>query len=121
MMEEAELLSGLKQFTGSDVLARLTRTVLLTEGVRYLAESAECFWLLDVYASHLMAVDSNKDWFTCLKITRTNRTATVSIEDGNGRVLAKQKIEYTDFPLQAYTLYGCWAGDFWVVMLPSEY
>lgn len=121
MINENELLTNLKNFTGCDQLARLTRTVLLTEGARYLAESAECFWLFDVYASHLMAVESDKDWFTCLKISRTNRTAMVLIEDGNGRVLAKQKIECTDFPLQAYTLYGCWAGEFWVLMLPNEY
>jgi hypothetical protein len=121
MVEENELLATLKQFTGCDQLARLTRTVLLTEGSSYLAEAAECYWLFDVYASHLMAVDGNKDWFTCLKLNRTNHSAIVAIEDGNGGVLAKQKIEYTDFPLQAYTLYGCWTGDFWVVMLPSEY
>jgi hypothetical protein len=44
MVEENELLATLKQFTGCDQLARLTRTVLLTEGSRYLAEAAECFW-----------------------------------------------------------------------------
>ena len=121
MVEENELLATLKQFTGSEQFARLTRTVVLTEGSRYLAEAAECFWLFDLYASHLSGVDCNKNWFTCLKLTRTNRSASVSIEDGNDRVLAKQKIEYTDFPLPAITLYGCWAGDFWVLMLTSEY
>lgn len=121
MINEDELLSNLKQFSGSDQLARLTRTVLLTEGARYLAEAAECFWLFDVYASHLGRVDNNKNGFTCLKLTQTNRIASVSIEDGNYRVLAKQKIEYTDFPLPAITLYGCWAGEFWVLMLTSEY
>ena len=121
MIEENELLATLKQFTGCDQLARLTRTVLLTEGSRYLAETAECFWLFDVYASHLSGVDSNKDWFTCLKLTRTNRSAAVSIEDGNGRVLAKQKIEYTDFPLSEIKLYCSFDGTHWVIMLTSEY
>ena len=121
MVEENELLATLKQFTGCDQLARLTRTVVLTEGSRYLAEAAECYWLFDVYASHLGGVDSNKDWFTCLKLTKMNQSASVSIEDGNGRVLAKQKIEYTDFPLSAITLYGCCTGEFWVLMLTSEY
>jgi hypothetical protein len=121
MVEENELIATLKQFTGCDQLAKLTRTVVLTEGSRYLAEAAECFWLFDVYASHLSGVDSNKDWFTCLNLTKINQSASVSIEDGNGRVLAKQKIEYTDFPLSAITLYGCWTGEFWVLMLTSEY
>jgi len=121
MVEENELLASLKQFTGCDQLARFTRTVLLTEGCQYLAEAAQCFWLFDVYASHLSSVDSNKDWFNCLKIKRIKRSAEISIEDGNCRVLAEQKIEYTDFPIQEFTLYGCWAGEYWVVMLPSEY
>ena len=85
MVEENELLSTLKQFTDCDQLARLTRTVLLTEGSRYLAEAAECFWLFDVYASHLSGVDSDKDWFTCLKLTKTNHSAAISIEDGMNR------------------------------------
>lgn len=121
MIAEDELLKNLKHFTGSDHLVRLTRSVLLTEGTRYLAEAAECFWLLDVYASHLAAIDSDKEGFTCLNLSNKNRLTSVLIEDGNGRVLAKQYIEYTDFPLSAITLYGCWAGDFWVLMLPSEY
>jgi hypothetical protein len=121
MVTENELLTNLKHYTGSDQLARLTRNVLLTEGALYLAKTAECFWLLDLYASHLPAIDSNKEGFTCLKLSRNNNTASVAIEDGNGKVLAKQDIEYTDFPLSAITLYGCWAGDFWVVMLTSEY
>jgi hypothetical protein len=121
MVEEHELLAMLKQFTGSEQSVRLTRTVVLTEGSRYLAEAAECFWLLDVYASHLSAIDGNKDWFTCLNLNIENRSAFLSIEDGNGSVLAKQKIEYTNFPLKDITLYGCWTGDDWVLMLTSEY
>jgi hypothetical protein len=121
MVEQDELLANLKQFTGCDQLARLTPTILLTEGSRYLAEAAECFWLFDVYASHLGNVNSKEDSFTCLKITTSNQSAQVVIEDGNGVVLAQQAIEYTDFPLLEYKLYGCWAGDFWVLMLPSEY
>ena len=121
MVEENELLATLKQFTGCDQLAKLTRTVVLTEGSRYLAEAAECYWLFDVYASHLSGVDSKKDWFTCLKLTKKNRSVSVSIEDGNGKVRAKQKIEFTDFTLTDITLYGCWTGEFWVLMLTSEY
>jgi hypothetical protein len=121
MVEEGELLKNLKHFTGSDQLARLTRAVLLTEGARYLAEAAECFWLFDVFASHLATIDGNKEWFTCLKLVKHNQSASIVIEDGNGKVLAKQRIEYTDFPLNTFTLYGSWAGKFWVIMLATEY
>jgi hypothetical protein len=116
-----QLSNSLRQFTGTQQYARLTRTVVLTEGALYLAEQGQCFWLFDLYASHLSAINSDKDGFTCLKLSRANTSASVIIDDGNGRVLAKQNIEYTDFPLSAISLYGCWSGDFWVVMLTSEY
>jgi len=121
MVNENELLKNLKHFTGSDQLVRLTKTVLLTEGARYLADAAKCYWLFDVYASYLSAIDSKKEWFTCLKLSKLNSSASIKIEDGNDRVLAAQEIEYTDFPLTAITLYGCWAGDYWVLMLTGEY
>ena len=116
-----QLSNSLRQFTGTQQYARLTRTVVLTEGALYLAEQGQCFWLFDLYASYLSAINSDKDGFTCLKLSRANTSASVIIDDGNGRVLAKQNIEYTDFPLSAISLYGCWSGDFWVVMLTSEY
>jgi hypothetical protein len=116
-----QLISNLKQFTGTQQYARLTRTVVLTEGALYLAEEASSYWLFDLYASHLSAINSSVDEFTCLKLNKENSSATVVIDDGNNNVLAKQFVEFTDFPLNAITLYACWAGDYWVVMLPSEY
>jgi hypothetical protein len=92
-----------------------------TDGAVYLADKAKAWWLLDVYASYLMQIDGNKESFTCLKVTTSNQTAMVVIEDGNEHVIAKQHIEHTDFPLASIMLYGCWGEDGWVVMLPSEY
>jgi len=34
---------------------------------------------------------------------------------------ARQAIPYTDFALCEITLYACWDGEHWVIMLPSEY
>ena len=41
--------------------------------------------------------------------------------DGSGSEHARQEIPYTDFPMQAISLYACWDGEHWVIMLPSEY
>ena len=46
--------------------------------------------------------------------------ATAQIEDGNGKVLAKQKIDYTNFPLDVIVLYCVPQDDKFVVLLPSE-
>ncbi|CAN1484479.1 hypothetical protein MCEMAEM4_00007 [Burkholderiaceae bacterium] len=34
---------------------------------------------------------------------------------------ARQKIEYTDFPLSEIKLYCQFDGEYWVIMLTSEY
>ena len=47
--------------------------------------------------------------------------AVMIYEDGNDREHARQEIPYTDFPLDSITLYACWDGENWVIMLPSEY
>ena len=101
--------------------SRLLAKVILTDGAVYLADKAKAWWLMDVYASYLLHIDGDREPFTCLKLTVFQNSAVVVIEDGSDRLIAKQVIEYTDFPLASITLYGCWSDDVWVVMLPSEY
>jgi hypothetical protein len=110
----------LQQFSGTDTYTKHSRFVALTKGVLFLAEEACCYWLLDLFASHLVPLN-NKEEFTCLKLVKVNDSANVTIDDGNGRTLAKQYIEYTNFPLDSMVLYGCWVSDYWVMMLPTEY
>jgi hypothetical protein len=93
-----DLPAQLQQFTGTEGYYRYHSNTLLTDGALYLAEQAACFWLLDVYASHLVNI-SHQEQFTCLKFSRTLDQGKVLISDGNGGVLAEQHIPYTDFPL----------------------
>ena len=116
-----ELQSALAQFTGTERYYRLYPNVVLTDGTKYLADAAGCYWLMDVYASHLASVDANLESFTCLKLSKKGSSAEIVIEDGNTQILAKQHIEYTDFPLDTFVFYAVWAGEFWVLMLRSEY
>ena len=111
----------LRNFIGTERYYRLRRDLLVTDGVKHLAEQAECFWLLDLYWSHLLGIDHIANPFTVLKMTVLNSSAYIVIEDGNDNVLAQQFIEYTDFPLASITLYGCWSERDWVLMLTSEY
>ena len=116
-----ELQSALAQFTGTEKYYQFYPKVVLTDGTKYLADIAGCYWLMDLYASHLASVDSNIESFTCLKLTKRGFGAEIVIEDGNTHALAKQQIEYTDFPLENFMFYAVWAGEFWVLMLRSEY
>ena len=115
-----ELQAALRQFTGTTHYYRIDRKTLLTDGAYYLATQAGAFWLMAVFSSYLLELKLD-DWFTVLKLKTVGTKTTVTIDDGNGNILATQEIENSDFPLPSTTLYGCWDGEHWVLMLPSEY
>ena len=112
--------SQLSNFTGSVRYYRITNKHILTEGAKYLAQEAECFWMMDAIASHLSEIGT-ADWFVLVRMTVKNGRATMYYEDGNGNEHARQQIPFTDFPLEEIKLYACWDGEYWVIMLPSEY
>ena len=120
-LQQLGLDSGaLAQFTGTEKHYRISRRHLLTDGTRYLAEKAACFWMMDAVASHLSEIGT-KDWFVLVRVSVTEGRAVMVYEDGNDHELARQEISYTDFPLEAISLYACWDTQHWVIMLPSEY
>ncbi len=121
-MDPKQLSAALTEFTGTAGYTRLCPKTVLTDGALFLAEQGQCFWLLDVFASHLLStIDGEQEPFTCLKMTKQGDAALIMIDDGNGVDLASQEIEYINFPLEAIKLYGCWSEDYWIIMLPSEY
>ena len=46
----------LSQFTGTAQYWRVARQFVITDGVKYLAETAACFWLIDGAISHLLEI-----------------------------------------------------------------
>jgi hypothetical protein len=46
----------LAQFTVTAQYWRVARQFVITDGVKYLAESAACFWLIDAAISHLLEI-----------------------------------------------------------------
>ena len=118
-MNKQELLSNLSQFIGTEKYYRITHRHLLTDGTKYLAENAECFWLLTAISSHLPK--QFHDYFAVVNLTVKESTAQLTIDDGNGNIFAQQFIEYTEFPLSALKLYCAFDGEYWVIMLTSEY
>ena len=112
--------SSLAQFTGTGQCHRIGRRHLLTDGTRYLSERARCWWIIDAVASHLDEIGTD-DWFVLVRVVVQGRAAIMVYEDGNGEEHARQTIPYAGFPIVEITLYACWDGDHWVIMLPSEY
>ena len=112
--------TSLTQFTGTERYYRISKRHLLTDGTKYLAEQAQCFWMMDAIASHLAEIGT-ADWFVVVKTAVKNSKALMVYGDGNGHEHARQEIPYTDLPLAEITLYACWDGEHWVIMLPSEH
>lgn len=116
----AQLLSNLAQFTGTSQYYQITARTVLTDGTKYLADSASCYWLMDAIASHLVGL-SETDGFAHCTLALDGETAELTIDDGNGQTLSSQYIEWTNFPIPRIELFACWSGNFWVLMLPTEY
>ena len=113
-------LATLTEFTGTERYYRISRRHLLTDGTKFLADQARCYWMMDAIASHLAEIGM-ADWFVLVKTSVKDSKALMVYEDGNGHEHARQEIPYTDFPLSEVTLYACWDGEHWIIMLPSEY
>jgi hypothetical protein len=118
--EEKLTHAGLRQFTGSENWCRhaINRNVLYTDGAQYVAEAGGAYWLLDEIAifqrDGRIAAEEFQVW--TLKV-RQDRTATMTCDDGNGRIVYSEIIEYTDFPLDGIAL---WFTNN-TIYLPSEH
>ena len=122
MTKSAELIKAdLSQFSGSENWYRhgINRKVLFTDGAKYIADEGGAYWLLDEIAiiqPHNKAVAAEE--FQVWKLTvRPDRTATLTCDDGNGRIVYTKEIEFTDFPLDTITLW--FANN--TIYLPSEH
>ena len=119
-LSKTQLLNHLEQFYGTQYYYPLWPKVFLTDGAKFLAQEAACYWLMDAISSHLQRLPK-EETFVSSKLTVDNGKARLNIEDGNNRILATQQIPYTDFPLEEIMLFACRDEKHWVIMLPSEY
>jgi hypothetical protein len=111
----------LAQFTGSESYYRhgLVRSIVFTDGVKYIADTAGAYWLLDEIAlaqkgQPAVAREEFQVW--SLKVN-ANSTATLTCEDGNDRPVFSKTLTFTDFPQDGVTLW--FANN--TIYLPSEH
>ena len=113
----SDLEAKLFQFIGTEHYYRHPLGLLYTDGIKFLAEEAKSYWLIDLIASHQPYLREIEFQLWELDVSQ-NRTALITArEDTNQPTLVKQDIGYTDFPLAKITLY-CQTN---VLFLPSEY
>lgn len=110
----------LDQFTGSEYWYNysLSSKVLYTDGIKYIAEKANAYWLIDeIVLIQPFKPELRKQRFQVWKLkVNEDQSATLSCEDGDYHVLYVKDIPFTDFPFSV-SLY--FSNN--VLLLPSEY
>lgn len=97
--------------------------IVYTEGVQFLAQKANAYWLIDTIASYqaqkLLINNALLQEFQLWRLeVNENHTAILTCRtDSYCQPIITQNIEFTDFPLKSIKLYLCEK----VLMLPSEY
>lgn len=132
MMNPETLLQNLQHFCGSEQYYKHWLGLCYTDGVNYLAENAQCLWLIDAIASHqprVQKIPRLRDfqlWFLhvgeahkFIKPTAGNKAVLTCWEDApksGDKPVVRQNIPFTDFPLPEIKLYVRES----ILMLPDE-
>jgi hypothetical protein len=129
--ETRKALAELDSFTGGTsryyrYSPQLFPTVFLTDGMQFLVETAQCYWLIDAIAAlqyepsiynHPQLAEIQ---FWTLRVYE-NESATLSCEWDSDEVIYTQKIKWTDFPLPTQKIWVEKKENCTVIMLPNEY
>ncbi|MBI4977510.1 MAG: hypothetical protein HZC28_08515 [Spirochaetes bacterium] len=119
MNGNAKLKGALAGFQGGEQYYRhWLRNIVYTEGIKYLADTAGAYWLIDIVASAQSVSQLKGESFQAWTLdVNPDHRAKVYATDGNTTTLYTQEIPYTDFPLDSIKLF---LADN-VLLLPSEY
>jgi len=128
-MNAADFSQGLAGFVnGTNTWYRhwIDRRFFYTDGIKFLADNGAA-WLLDAIFSHIKtnAIVQKEEFQVWRLKENPDKTATLVGDDGDGRILAQQRIPYTDFPLPEIKIYvevgyaDAESGGF-IMMLPRE-
>jgi hypothetical protein len=115
-----DLINDLSMFTGTEnYYLHNIGNFQYTDGIKYLAEKANCYWLLDIIGSYQQDKKVINISFQIweLNVSKINSAQITMKEDDGMPIIIKQKIPYTDFPLREIKLY--YIDN--ILILPSEY
>ena len=117
-LAKLKFIADLAQFTGTEnYYKHWLGGFRYTDGVKFLADEAEAYWLLDAIFSHQLRKVRTMP-FQLWTLTVTNSNAVLSMKEDTGSAeVVHQDIPYTTFPLDEIKLYLIDG----VLLLPSEY
>lgn len=110
----------LAQFIGTTQYFRhpIARTILITEGVKYVADAGAAYWLVDeiVFAQSIKYVAAEEFQHWTLTVS-PDHSAILECGDGDRNIVFNKSIPFTDFPMEDISIY--YTNN--VILLPSEY
>lgn len=119
------LKSELRNFTGTEHYYRnpLFAKFIYTDGIKFLAEQINCYWLIDYVFSNQLDEKIKFEPFQSWNImVNEDNNAVITVTDGAKKFIKSFKLEFTDFPIEI-----CGENGFtiWFIdknlLLPSEY
>lgn len=129
-MIEPQILSELKNFTSTEAYHKISLGCLLaTDGIKFLAEKLECYWLFDICSSvqHLEKIRENACFIVWKIRVNPDKSFIVGAYSDYSKdkteaenkiyLLYEQKAPYTDFKLNEFEFYQ---NDN-ILLLKSEY
>lgn len=124
----------LQQFRGGThdrYQCRVNSRVIFSGGVRYLAEKANAFWLVDTIGSYLVpevlrsAIQRDGRirflHFWQLRVREDQSAVLSALVDTGEPPFVVQKIAYTDIPLREVDIWAGHDGGHWTLYLPQEH
>jgi hypothetical protein len=124
-MTAQQIRDGLRNFHCTEGYTRYTFGILLTDGVKWLCDATQSYWLVDAIGSYQNSPKVKDDeslqgiQFWTLKVNTEKKNAVLTLERDTNDVVLTQNIEYTDFPLKEIKLY--YSPQDKVLLLPGEY
>jgi len=104
MKTKSEIEAGLVQYTGTEKYYKNFTGILYTDGIKYLCENAECYWLIDTVGSYLPQT-ARVPFILWRLSVGDNKAILTAHEDKGKEAIVSQEIEYTDFPLDSIEFY----------------
>lgn len=112
------LKEDLQMFHGTESYHQISPGVYFTDGIKYLADQAKCYWLIVVIASRQTKVIKKVPFQIWNLKVNPDKSCVVTMKEDTGEPnRVRQEIPYTDFPLDEIKLYYIDG----VLLLPSEY
>jgi len=79
---------------------------VMTDGIKYLADTLECYWLLDIVGSYQHKLRTCDFQLWRIEVLVDNSALVSMREDTNEPVVIIQEVPYTDFPVGVFEFYA---------------